>query len=58
MNTHALRMGGLMRCCLATLGEHIGGDPPEPKPGDVVPCKYCSESMIYSDGAWEWNHVR
>jgi len=24
----------------------------------VLPCRYCSSSMIFKDGAWEWNKAR
>lgn len=46
-----VRIGGLMRCCTGTLAEYGG---PEDE-GTVLPCKWCSSSMIVRDGAWEWN---
>lgn len=49
--------GGLMRCCLATLDEHMQAAEEPPKEGDVLPCKYHPDdnSMIFTDGAWRWN---
>lgn len=47
-----------MRCCLLTLH----GQPPAvltlAVQGSVVFCDHCSESMIFSEGAWEWNHPK
>jgi hypothetical protein len=47
-----VRIGGLMRCCLETIREY---DKPGVE-GDIVNCKYCSSSMRFRDGVWEWNH--
>jgi len=46
-----IRIGGVMRCCLATLQQADVED----KEGEVLPCKYCHSSLIVRDGAWEWN---
>ena len=47
--------GGLMRCCWPeSLSEHFEKGPPW-NDGDVVPCKYCSSSMIREHGVWRWN---
>lgn len=46
-----LRIGGVMRCCSGTLDEYTGPD----EEGAVLPCKYCSSSLRFRDGAWEWN---
>ena len=48
-----VRIGGLMRCCIATLN---GAAFASEKEGDVLPCKYCKSSMRVKGGAWEWNH--
>lgn len=51
-NERPIRPGGLMRCCTGTYVETT--DPT--KVGDVLPCKYCSSSMVVArDGVWEWN---
>jgi len=57
------RVGGLMRCCTLTLA--MAYDPGEPAvdevqavEGAVLPCRYCSSSMIFREGAWEWNKSR
>lgn len=53
MTEPRVRIGGLMRCCIATLLEL-----PEcldPVEGAEVSCKYCSAGrMIFRDSAWEW----
>lgn len=52
-NEHRLRIGGVMRCCIATLEKRIpDGAPVE---GEKLPCEYCSSGLIYNDGAWEWD---
>lgn len=53
------RSGGLMRCCLQTLVLVYEDDPVhQPFEGDKLPCRYCSSSMIFKDGAWEWDKSR
>jgi hypothetical protein len=48
----AIRMGGLMRCCIASLEDA----PPHPAEGVSFRCKYCTDEygMVFRDGAWEW----
>jgi hypothetical protein len=60
MTTYQVDPGGLMRCCLATLDEHMKfmdliAD--SPKDGDLVLCAYnCNNGgMIFRDGVWKWN---
>lgn len=55
--TEHIRIGGLFRCCTATVSETMaertarGG----PKEGERLTCRYCKkETMVYRDGAWEW----
>lgn len=47
-----IRPGGLMRCCTGTWAEYTG---PEDE-GTVLPCQWCSSSMIVRGDAWEWNY--
>lgn len=56
LEVDGVRIGGLMRCCLETLGDHYP-DGPELKAaeGEVLHCKYCRESMIFRYGYWYWN---
>jgi hypothetical protein len=52
-----VRPGGLMRCCLATLNEHMAGRCEAPKEGERLGCRYCKNvggGMIFRGGAWEW----
>jgi hypothetical protein len=52
-----VRTGGLMRCCLETLdGYYPDGPAAKASDGDVLSCKHCRSSMIFSDGSWKWNH--
>lgn len=53
-NTIPVRIGGLLRCCTGTLHAYDGPEDEE----TVLPCQWCSSSMIVRDGAWEWNHPR
>lgn len=46
-----VRPGGLMRCCIDTL--HLDS-PEEPTEGQVLPCRWCSDDLVYRDGLWEW----
>lgn len=53
-----VRIGGLMRCCLATLDDHLLALEVRSKEGDQLTCKYCvskAGDMIFRGGAWEWN---
>lgn len=51
-NERQVHIGGLMRCCLATIAEC---DLPSVV-GTVLPCKYgCSGAVVGEDGAWGWN---
>lgn len=53
----AVRLGGLMRCCLATLEEKRTADPKYAEEGATLKCDYCSDGeMIFNNGAWEWNN--
>lgn len=54
-NERFIRIGGLMRCCVATVQESL-----EPTvPGTVMDCKYehpGNENLrVADDGIWEWN---
>ena len=54
-----VRAGGLLRCCLATLEEHIAAAPAPPQEGDRLQCKHCTNTgggMVFKRGAWEWAH--
>jgi hypothetical protein len=52
-----VRAGGLMRCCLLTLADYYSGAPElHAVEGQVLPCVYCTSSMIFSGGYWSWNH--
>lgn len=55
-NERPVRIGGLFRCCLATLAEST-----EPSDiGSVLSCVYESNRdnrnmIVAADGVWEWN---
>ena len=52
-NERRVRIGGLLRCCIAT----IDGIEEETVPGDVHECQYCHQPTlrVADDGIWEWN---
>lgn len=54
-----VNQGGLLRCCLATLGEEAEGDR-DFEPGDTLDCKYeepgNQQMRLNADNVWEWNH--
>lgn len=60
--TYQVRQGGLMRCCLLTLAEYMAPIQAEivqqPQEGNLLPCRYCNSSMIFTEDAWEWNKGR
>lgn len=52
MKDEPIRIGGLLRCCILSIHEHEY----QGVEGSVLQCKYCTGgSMIFHDGAWEWN---
>lgn len=61
--TYQVRQGGLMRCCLLTLARYHEttaakfsvASTPE---GDVLPCASCNNSMVFTQGGWEWNKAQ
>jgi len=57
----SIRPGGLLRCCLATLDEHVQSASEQPKEGDRLMCKHCRNvggGMVFNRGAWEWANER
>lgn len=54
-NERMVRIGGLMRCCLATLGN---SESPSVV-GTVLDCQYetpgNANMVVAQDGVWEWN---
>lgn len=57
------RQGGLMRCCTLTLAmaydlaDRLEARPKEVE-GEKLPCRSCSSTMIFNEGAWEWDKSR
>lgn len=50
--TKPLRIGGVMRCCIHTL--NVAKNLFEVE-GEVLKCSFCTSSLIFRDGEWEWN---
>ena len=48
MTTKQFEIGGVMRCCLATLGETEVKD----EEGELVKCKHCEHGFILKDDVW------
>lgn len=49
------RSGGLMRCCTLTLAMAYELSPLQHVEGNRLPCRACSTTMVFRDGAWEWD---
>lgn len=55
--------GGLMRCCTLTLAmaydlaDRLEARPREIK-GEKLPCRHCSTTMVFVEGAWERDKSR
>ena len=49
-----IRQGGLMRCCIQTIVD-FDTDGMVPEENTSMGCKWCDSSVIYRDGAWEWD---
>lgn len=57
--TDKIRIGGLMRCCIETVGDLYPDGPAQTAhQGQILQCKYAEDNpehrMIFRDGAWEW----
>lgn len=57
-----LKIGGLMRCCIATIEDLYPGGPAKiATEGQRVQCKYADDNsdhgwMIFREGSWRWDH--
>jgi len=54
-------IGGLMRCCIATIDEYVHEHQDEEVPAEplVLDCKYeppGNAQVVLQDGRWRWNH--
>lgn len=56
------RQGGLMRCCTLTLVLHHdmpgAAELAPTAEGEKLPCRSCSSTMIFTEGAWERDKSR
>jgi hypothetical protein len=54
--SYRTRIGGLMRCCLQSLDDHMVAIKVPPREGDTVKCKWCDDEhgMVFTHGAWQW----
>lgn len=61
MSGQSVRIGGLFRCCIQSVQERFdeGVTSIDPPDGEAWKCRYCSEWVMFRDGAWEWakDHV-
>ncbi len=57
---YRIRHGGLLRCCLESLGRQLSESELEPAVGTVLTCEYCHKPTLIRavDGAWEWNQAK
>jgi hypothetical protein len=56
MSQRQVRIGGVLRCCMASVGEYEG---PEVPGETVIGCKYHKDQnepvmRLAADGIWEW----
>ena len=53
---YKVRHGGLMRCCLQSLDDHMLTLDKLPEEGATFRCTYCQDAsgMAFRAGAWEW----
>ena len=52
--SYRLNIGGVLRCCISSLSQHMetcAGDHVE---GDFVACLYCDSGVVLRDGVWRW----
>lgn len=57
-NVDQVNEGGLMRCCTETLGGLYPDGPARvATEGQILPCRWCRESMVFTAGAWNWNRA-
>lgn len=58
--TDGIRIGGLLRCCIATIEELYPDGPARiGVEGQLLQCNHHTEvvaPMRFRNGAWEWNH--
>lgn len=58
-----IAIGGLMRCCIATI-DLLAAESPDMDvtEGQIATCRYAdgdpAHNMIYKNGAWRWDHPR
>jgi hypothetical protein len=60
MKEYSVNIGGLMRCCLATLDEHMLYATEDPEEDETLDCKYeepGNKNMVFRDNAWQWNRT-
>lgn len=56
-----VKIGGLMRCCLETIGDLYPDGPAKvATQGQTLQCKYVTDRdthrMIFEDGFWRWDY--
>lgn len=50
-----VNQGGLMRCCLQSLGTFVDEKKDqEAAEGEVHRCSYCKSPMVLENGVWRW----
>ncbi len=47
--------GGLMRCCMTTLGRVRHDKTDTPQDGDEIACDHCESSMVWRGDGWHWS---
>lgn len=55
MQDERIYIGGMLRCCIATLQEKLASQKEPSKEEDTIKCKHCSSWMVFQIGAWRWD---
>lgn len=58
MSGYYVDTGGLMRCCIETIHNHMAVREDNPQEGEILDCEHeepGNQQIIFSDGAWRWN---
>lgn len=54
MINEKIYVGGLMRCCLQSIGDARDDATDEPQEGDIIECKHCCGEIEYRGDGWHW----
>lgn len=50
----AIRMGGLLQCCILTIQKDSSKD----YENKVIKCPHCNEHLVFKNNAFEWDRLK